>query len=132
MAWIDLGEGRFGLTPGLLEADTMTDFLTMLGEMQNGQVAIEISREFQDMLDGVKETNMPGEINIKLKVAPKKRKDGEVEIKVDYDSKVKRPKLSLGSSYYFLDQQGDLARDHPSQTKMFEPDAKTASTGEKR
>jgi hypothetical protein len=131
MVWIDLGEGRFGLTPGPLEAD-VTNIIAVLMEMQSGQVAIEISREFTEMLDAVRETNMKGELTVKFSVTPKKRKDGELEIKIDYDSKTKKPKLSVGSSYFFFDEGGDLTREDPRQTKMFEPDAKIASTGEKR
>jgi len=110
----------------------MTDILSVLAEMRDGNVAIDISRKFTELVEAVAETNMKGEMSIKFSLSPSKQKDGQIEMKIDYDSKVKKPEFSIGSSIFFLAQDGTLTREDPRQQKLFEPDRKSASVGEPR
>lgn len=101
----------------------MTDFVNLLVEMRGGQVAIDLNKKFDEILQAVLETGGKGELTVKLTVKPSKMGMGGavIEVEMEHDTKLKRPELKVGRSVFFVTKDGKLTRDDPAQTAMFEP-----------
>lgn len=99
----------------------MTDLLQILLDMRSGQVAADCNQKFNDVLQGVLETGGKGELTIKLFIRPSKMGMGGavIEVETEHECKVKRPELAIGRSIFFVDSEGNLTREDPTQTAMF-------------
>lgn len=110
----------------------MQDIISILSEMQSGAVAIEISQKFAELVRSVVDTGRKGDMTIKLSLKSSRTKDGTIEMAIDYDGKVKKPELPMGTSTFFVREDGTLSRSDPRQEALFEmPDRRTQSTGER-
>ena len=99
-----------------------TDFISILMEMRNGQVASDLSAKFNEVLMGVLESGGKGELTVTFLLAPAKMGMGGVvlEVEAEHKAKIKRPELKIGKSVFFVTKQGTLTREDPAQTAMFE------------
>ncbi len=104
----------------------MTDFVSMLVDMRNGAVAQDLNLKFNEMLTAVLDTGGKGELTIKIKAAPSKMGLGGavLEVETEHECKMKKPELAVGKSFFFVTKDGELTRDDPAQTAMFELEAK--------
>lgn len=100
----------------------MTDFLQLLVEMRSGAVALDVNAKFNEMLSAVVETGGKGEFTLKIKASPSKLGMGGavLEVETEHDVKVKKPELKVGSAVFFVTKDGQLTREDPAQTAMFE------------
>ena len=99
----------------------MTDLLHVLLEMRGGQVASDLSKKFQDVLDGVLNNHGRGELQITLKVEPAKLGTGGVvlEVEMTHGTKLKVPEARLGRSVFFVGRDRTLSRSDPTQDELF-------------
>jgi hypothetical protein len=99
----------------------MTDFVNLLVEMRNGQVATDINGKFNEILAAVLDTGGKGELTIKIKMAPAKLGMGGavLEVETEHECKLKKPELAVGKAVFFVTKEGTLTRDDPAQTAMF-------------
>lgn len=100
----------------------MTDLLQVMLDMRGGQVAADCNQKFNDVLKAVLETGGKGELLIKLMVKPSKMGMGGavIEVETAHECKLKKPELEVGRSFFFVTKAGDLTREDPAQTAMFE------------
>lgn len=100
----------------------MTDFVSLLVEMRNGQVASDLNMKFNEVLRAVLETAGKGELTVKFKISPGKLGFGGavIEVETEHETKMKKPELNIGRSIFFVDKEGNLTREDPEQTAMFE------------
>lgn len=99
----------------------MTDLIAVLIQMRDGEVACDVNRKFNDMLQSVYATGGEGKIDLSIKVKPSKMAMGGavLEVETSHECKIKKPELSLGRSLFFVGDEG-LTRDNPAQDRMFE------------
>lgn len=97
------------------------DAQTIIGMLENGELAADLGRELTETLAKLKEVagNRPkssakGSVTLKLSLEVEA---GAVTIIADIDSK--RPKPHRGSSFYWVTDDGALSTEHPQQTDMF-------------
>lgn len=100
----------------------MTDLLKVLLDMRSGQVAADANSKFNEVLKAVLETGGKGELTIKLFVKPSKMGLGGavLEVETNHECKLKKPELEIGRSFFFVTAEGELTRDDPAQSAMFE------------
>lgn len=104
------------------------DAQTIIGALEGGEAAAELSKAIVDTLAALKELT-GGRPKAKAKGSVTLRLNLEVEgssatITVDIDSK--RPKPVRGSSFYFVLDDGSLSTEHPQQISMFSGPRETA------
>jgi hypothetical protein len=100
----------------------MTDLLQILLEMRSGQVAADCNAKFNSVLKAVLETGGKGKLGIELTIAPSRMGMGGavIEVELHHDIKVKAPELQIGKSVFFVGPDGELSREDPAQTAMFQ------------
>ena len=110
----------------------MTDVIAVLVEMQSGAVLTDVNQKFNEMVNAVLDTGKKGELTIKLSVKPSKWAMGGAVLQVDtfHECKIKKPELAVGNSLFFVNKDGLLTRQDPSQTAMFEADAEVVEVKE--
>lgn len=97
------------------------DAQTIIGMLEDGQLAQDLGREMVETLAKLKE--LAGD-------NPKKGVKGSVTLKIEFDLKhnsvevdchidLKRPKPVRGTSFYWVMDDGSLSTEHPQQTDMF-------------
>jgi hypothetical protein len=106
----------------------MTDFVNLIMEMRGGAVATDLNNKFNEMLTAVLETGGKGELTVKIKAAPSKMGMGGcvLEVETEHECKMKKPELSVGKAFFFVTKDGELTRDDPAQTAMFQLDQQEA------
>lgn len=98
----------------------MADFINTIMECRNGEVAVDLNRKFNEVLEAVREVGGSGELSMKFKIKPVKSKGGKVlEISIEHETKMKRPEMPVGPATFFVTDDGDLVRDNPAQAEMF-------------
>lgn len=97
------------------------DAATILGMLEQGEVAGAFSAEITETLAKLKElagerpkAKAKGSVTLKLSLEVEQ---GAVTIVAEIDSK--RPKPQRGSSFYWVTDDGSLSTEHPQQTDMF-------------
>ncbi len=100
----------------------MTDFISLVADMRNGAVVMDLNAKFQEVLKAVLETAGKGELTVKFTIQPSKLGMGGavIEVETEHDVKLKRPELKVGKAVFFVTKEGDLTRDDPAQAAMFE------------
>ncbi len=101
----------------------MSDVLSVLSEMQRGQVLCDINEKFNCLMKSVMETGGKGELTVKLMVKPSKFAlgGGVLQVDLEHECKVKKPELSVGASTFFtLDTEGNIGRNPPGQDMLYE------------
>ena len=100
-----------------------SDIVSLLLEMKRGQTALQANQRFAEVLMAVRATKKKGRLTIQLDVTPSEidADTGEVSrVSIDPEIKIVRPELALGSSIYFVTNDGGLSRQDPKQFEMFE------------
>lgn len=99
----------------------MSDFVTVLMSMRDGEVALDVNRKFQELLSAVFETGSKGKLTLTIDVKPSKLAMGGavIEVETNHSCAVKKPELSVGRSLFFVTNEGTLTRDNPAQEAMF-------------
>lgn len=99
------------------------DFIHILLEMRNGQVAADINRKLGELMDSVLETASVkgGRLILELNIKPSKFALGGtvVEVETSHECRIKKPELKIGRSLFFVAKDGELTRDDPNQEDMF-------------
>ena len=97
------------------------DSQTIIGALEGGEAAAELSREITETLAKLKElsgdrpkSKVKGSVTLKLEIEVE---NGTAVITADITSK--RPKPVRGSSFYWVLDDGSLSTEHPQQTDMF-------------
>lgn len=97
------------------------DAQTIIGMLEGGEVAAELSKEITETLARLKELSgdrpkakVKGSVSLKLSIEVEA---GTATISCDIDSK--RPKPARGTSFYWVLDDGSLSTEHPQQTDMF-------------
>ena len=111
------------------------DFVSMLMEMQGGDVATQINVKMHELVAAVTGTGRKGELNIKIKFEPSKRAMGGGVLMISNTAEVtiKKPEPGLGMSLFFVDDDGNLRRDDPRndiQGGLFETEKKEYKNAE--
>jgi hypothetical protein len=97
------------------------DAQTILGALEDGSLAADLSKEITDTLAALKEHGA-GRKNHKAKGKVTLVLDLEVEehsVIIRGDITSKKPKPARGSSFYFVTDEGALSTEHPQQMNMF-------------
>ncbi|EXL07397.1 hypothetical protein BG46_10810 [Brucella anthropi] len=97
------------------------DSNTIIGLLENGELAQRLTNEMMDTLAALQEhtggrpkVKAKGSVTLKLNIEVV---DGTVTIEAETSSK--RPKPVHGSSFYWLLDDGSLSTQHPKQIDMF-------------
>lgn len=104
----------------------MTDIIAMIAESQAGEVALDINRKLQEVVQAICETQGKGVLNLKITMQPGKltgkgpRATQVQTIVADFDCSIKKPELGMGDAIFFVDENGELTRDDPRQERMFD------------
>jgi len=97
------------------------DAQTIIGALENGEAAAELSKEITETLAALKEQG-GGRPKAKVKGSVTLKLDIEVEgnsATITADIQSKRPKPVRGSSFYWVLDDGSLSTEHPQQMNMF-------------
>lgn len=100
------------------------DIVETLVSMRSGQVVIDLNKKFSELITAVKDTGGKGNLTVTLHVEPSKLGMGAtvLEVKIEHETKMKKPELPIGPSLFYLAADGSLSRDAPDQANMFSPD----------
>jgi hypothetical protein len=95
------------------------DAQTIIGMLEGGEAAADLSREITETLAALKERAGPkgkakGSITFKINID---LEGGAATLSVDIESK--RPKKPRSSDFYWVLDDGSLSTEHPQQIDMF-------------
>ena len=105
---------------------SFTKFIDLL---RDGAVTSQLTDELRELSAAIKETRKKGSITLKISIEP----NGEDAVAIEADVKTSMPRASIGKAMMFMDQAGNMMRDHPRQTDIEEyikPVGKEAAAGE--
>jgi hypothetical protein len=104
----------------------MNDVLQVLLDMRNGAVAADVNSKFDALVEAVLDTGGKGKLTVELIIEPSKKGMGGVvlEVSASHTCKLSKPELAIGSSVFFVSEQGKLTRDDPAQERMFQQEVK--------
>jgi hypothetical protein len=97
------------------------DAQTIIGALEGGEAAAELSKEITETLAALKEQT-GGRAKAKVKGSVTLKLDIEVEgnnATITADIQSKRPRPVRGSSFYWVLDDGSLSTEHPQQMNMF-------------
>lgn len=89
-------------------------FIDTLRDIEAGGLLDELSEAQHSLIDAIRLTGKGGELTIKLAYKP----DGNGQMTIKADVKVKEPALSRGTSLFFLTPEGNLTRRDPRQQDL--------------
>lgn len=93
-------------------------FATFLMEHAKGRSHDELSQLLRDLVLAVEETGKPAKLTYTVSIKPQPKVDGAVLIADDIKTTV--PKLDRPQSIFFATAVGDLVRNDPRQTNLFD------------
>lgn len=96
-------------------------FLATVGDIRKGQLQIELAKQFQELVEAVKNTGRAGELTLTLKVAPL-GKEGAMHSVVD-DVKLKLPKVDKIATLFFVTPDNNHSLADPTQPQRNLKDA---------
>ena len=96
---------------------TNMPFTKFLMELRNGEFEEFCSEQFEDLLSAIAEHDAPGEIDLKIKIAPDKKGD---HVTVTPTCKIKKPERRIRSAIGWIGDDGQFTRDHPKQRDIEE------------
>lgn len=96
-------------------------FVAALCELRGGLTVEELDQSLAELVAAVRETGKPGAIVLTLK-AKKLSKGEDVVSILSLDDAIvaKIPQLDKGSTVFFADEAGNLARNDPRQKRLFD------------
>lgn len=89
-------------------------FIDTLRDIEAGGLLDELSEAQHQLIDAIRLAGKGGELVIKLSYKPDGR--GQMNIKAEF--KANEPKLSRGTSLFFLTPEGNLTRRDPRQQDL--------------
>ncbi len=99
----------------------MTDFLSVIGDMRNGDVLVDCSKKLGELLDAINRTSGKGKFILTLDIKPGRVDMGRVtEIEIEHSIKLNVPEAKPGVSIFFVSKDQKLTRNDPRQTEMTE------------
>lgn len=106
----------------------VTDFIAVIAEMRNGQVAADISRKLNELMDAIRDTGGPGALTLKLKVKPSTIDihEGVKEVEITHSCEITKPEKPIGKAIFFVSRDGNLTRTDPDQQELFEQEESNA------
>lgn len=90
----------------------------VLREIRRGRAVDQASRLLAEVVRAVDETNKPGSVTITLTVKPEK--GGGSQKTIIAAVKAKKPEGDIPEAVFFSDPDGDLHRQDPAQSEMFQ------------
>ncbi len=98
------------------------DLISTLMEMRNGQVAIDSSRKWNELMAAVIEHGKKGKFSLVLEVTPtvNNLKRGVGQVSIAYQITINKPDINVGPSMFFVGPDGKLSRNDPDQMEFFE------------
>ena len=91
-------------------------FSSTLNAVGHGDLAGQASASLEELVKSVRETAKSGELTITLKIKPRGRDSGQVE--VTGTVKVNAPIADVAPSMFFATENGELLRDNPAQRQL--------------
>ena len=107
-------------------------FEILLTEMRNGRVVEQLTDAWGELIDAVRHTSKPGSMTVTFSVKPSGENGMEISTKVA----TKEPKPDVGTSFFFIDADGNLTRSDTRQRTFFDegvsriPERVMATSGE--
>jgi hypothetical protein len=95
----------------------VSEFLTTLRDIRRGGLLADCEAHLTDLVMGVRETGRPGEILVRIKIAPASKGNVDTLVVTD-DVRVKRPKPELGATIFFATSANTLRRNDPRQPEL--------------
>lgn len=103
--------------------------MEVLGQIRGGAAVNDAAKDFVELCQRVRATGKPGELTIKIKVAPDKNDPDVYEVTPDVS--VKLPKVARAKGLFYMTSDAQLVREDPKQANMFDADdGKVASINE--
>jgi hypothetical protein len=100
-----------------MEKTINNTFELTLREMRAGQVVSDLSDELGKVIEAVRATGKPGELQLRIKVRPASKGDiATVLVEDKIDSKLPRPERA--QTIFFTTDGNGLQRQDPRQTEM--------------
>lgn len=99
-------------------------FLDIITHYRRGTLNKKINEKLAELTKVCRDTNKAGEITIKLKLKPSKSGGNEFTWAGSVTSKV--PEQIIPEAIFFIDDKGNVTRDDPAQSKMFEDEDERA------
>ncbi|WNI15554.1 hypothetical protein [Actinacidiphila sp. ITFR-21] len=96
----------------------IVDLATWLAGHLNGRTVEQLSNEFHQLLDAVREHGKKGSLTITLVVEPAANGVESAPLPIGVESTVKAPKAIAPKALYFLDPDGNPVRDDPRQMSI--------------
>lgn len=96
----------------------IVDVAAFLAGHLNGRTIEQLSDEFHQLLDAVREHGKKGSMSITLVVDPPANGVDNAPLPIGVESAVKAPKPNSPKSLYFLDADGNPVRDDPRQLSI--------------
>lgn len=93
-------------------------FATFLLEQNRGRTHQELSHGLRDLVAKVEDTGKKGSITLTITVEP--LKGNEDALQVSDVIKLNLPEHNRGASIFFRGRDGNLQRDDPNQTSLFD------------
>lgn len=102
-------------TPEQQRTGEIVDLPAFLAGHLNGRTSEEISAEFHQLLDAVREHGKKGQMTITFVVEPPANGVDNAPLPIGVESAVKAPKATAPKALYFLDKDGNPVREDPRQ-----------------
>jgi len=99
-------------------------FTEVLAELGQQDANEELTGDLAQLVQDVQLYTKPGEITLKIKVAP----NGQSSVKVDYKITTKLPEPDRPQTMFFVDDNNGLRRNDPRQMNMPLRDVKAEET----
>lgn len=100
--------------PETEEEPKVRPFNDWLNDQRRGSTHEDLSKALNDVVAGVVEHGKAGELALKIKVKP----GGDGTVSVTDELVVKVPEPNRAASMYFVDDEANLHREDPRQTKL--------------
>ncbi|WP_298699219.1 hypothetical protein [uncultured Brevundimonas sp.] len=96
----------------------MRPITDVLREMRKGRIVEDATEALHEVVKAVDATNKAGSVTLKIKVKPSKDGGWEKTLSAAISTDVPRP--DMPDAVFFSNADGDLVRDDPEQTRLFE------------
>lgn len=89
-------------------------FTDIIGEIEHGELLVELTNGIYSVTQAVMETRKPGRIKLAIEITPTGRGTVDVNVKVD----VVEPKHDRPTSTFFVGDDFGLTRNDPNQQRL--------------
>lgn len=89
-------------------------FIASITDLNDGATASDLDRQLREVVMKARETGKPGSITLTLSVEPRGADSVTVVAKITE----KMPKVEEPKSIFFVDDDGQLVREHPKQATL--------------